>query len=150
MRPGLVRTAKVLGLTLALSVVLGAAAPSARGTWTPRRDMLGWMNTARSNHGSVALYRGRRLREMADEHSKKMANAGRIFHTTSLGSRLSFLSWNVAGENVGAGGSMRGLFDAFMKSAAHRANILGRSYRRVGIGVYAHDGFLWVTLIFVG
>ena len=87
---------------------------------------------------------------MADEHSRQMASAGQIFHTASLGSKLTFVSWSVAGENVGAGGSMRALFDAFMKSDVHRDNILGRGFRRVGIGVYAHDGYLWVTLIFVG
>ncbi len=150
MRRGLVKTFKVLGLTLALSVLLGAVAPSAHATWTPRRDMLGWMNTARSNRGAVSLDPRWRLRRMANEHSQQMANAGRIFHTVSLGSKLTFVSWSVAGENVGAGGSMRGLFDAFMKSDAHRQNILGRSFRRVGVGLYAHDGFLWVTLIFVG
>jgi uncharacterized protein YkwD len=150
MRRGLVRTAKVLGFTLALTVVLSAVAPSARATWTPRRDMLGWMNTARSVHGAVVLDRGWRLRTMADEHSRQMANAGRIFHTTSLGSRLTFVSWNVAGENVGAGGSMWRLYEAFMDSQGHRENILESRFRRVGIGVYASDGFLWVTMIFVG
>jgi uncharacterized protein YkwD len=147
MRRGLVT---LLGLTLALSVVLGGVAPRANATWTPRADMLRWMNTARSNHGAVPLYRRSGLREMADDHSRQMANAGRIFHTASLSTKLRSVSWNVAGENVGAGGSMRALFDAFMKSQVHRENILGRSYRRVGIGVYAKDGFLWVTLIFVG
>ena len=53
MRRGLVRAVKVLGLTLALTVVLGAVAPSARAAWTPRRDMLGWMNTARSDRGQA-------------------------------------------------------------------------------------------------
>lgn len=150
MRAGLVRITKILGLTLALTVVLGALAPSAQATWTPRRDMLGWMNTARSVHGAIVLDRGWRLREMADVHSRQMADAGRIFHTTSLGNRLTFVSWAVAGENVGAGLSMRGLFDAFMDSEGHRDNILEHRFRRVGIGVYAHDGFLWVTMIFVG
>jgi uncharacterized protein YkwD len=150
MRVGLVRITKILGLTLALTVVLGALAPSARATWTPRRDMLGWMNTARSDHGAIVLDRGWRLRDMADAHSRQMANAGRIFHTDALGSRLTFVSWAVAGENVGAGLSMRGLYDAFMDSEVHRDNILERRFRRVGIGLYAHDGFLWVTLIFVG
>ena len=150
MRRGLVRAVKVLGLTLALSVVLGAVAPSAHATWTPRLDMLRWMNTARSDRGSVVLDPGWRLRRLANEHSRHMANAGRIFHTGSLSSKLTFVSWNVAGENVGAGGSMRALFDAFMKSDAHRDNILRRGFRRVGIGVHAQDGFLWVTLIFVG
>ena len=150
MRRGLVRTAKVLGFTLALTVVLSAVAPSARATWSPRLDMLGWMNTARSAHGAVVLDRGWRLRAMADEHSRQMANAGRIYHTPSLGSNLTFVSWNVAGENVGAGLTMRRLYEAFMDSEGHRDNILERRYRRVGIGVYASDGFLWVTLIFVG
>ena len=79
-----------------------------------------------------------------------MAIAGRIFHTDSLGAKLTSVSWRQAGENVGAGGSMRALYDAFMQSKPHRENILERGFRRVGIGVYAHDGFLWVTLIFVG
>jgi uncharacterized protein YkwD len=150
MRRGLVGAVKVLGLTLALTVVFGAVAPSARADWTPRRDMVGWMNTARTDHGQVVLDRGWRLRAMADEHSRQMASAGRIFHTVSLGSKLTSVSWSVAGENVGAGGSMWALYDAFMKSDAHRDNILGRGFRRVGVGVYAHGGFLWVTLIFVG
>lgn len=150
MRRGLVKTLEVFGLTLALSVALAAVAPSAHATWTPRLDMLQWMNAARSNNGSVVLDRGWRLRQLADDHSRQMANAGQIFHTTSLGSKLTFVSWTVAGENVGAGGSMRSLFDAFMKSDVHRDNILRRGFRRVGIGVYSHDGFLWVTLIFVG
>ncbi len=150
MSRGLVKATKVLGLTLALSVMLGALAPTARAAWTPRRDMLSWMNSARSNHGAISLWSGWRLRTMADLHSQQMAGAGRIFHTASLGSRLTFVSWSVAGENVGAGGTMRALFDAFMRSDAHRANILGRGYRRVGIGVFPKDGFLWVTMIFVG
>ena len=150
MRVGLVKAGKVLGLTLALSVVLGAVAPAAHARWTPRADMLTWMNSSRNIHGAVDLYRVRSLREMADDHSRQMANAGRIFHTVSLGSKLRFVTWSVAGENVGAGGSMRALFDAFMKSHAHRDNILKRGFRRVGIGVHAQDGFVWVTLIFVG
>lgn len=150
MRRGLVGAVKVLGLTLALTIVFGALAPGARAAWTPRRDMLGWMNTARSDRGQVVLDRGWRLRAMADEHSRQMAAAGRIFHTASLGSKLTSVSWNVAGENVGAGGSMWALYEAFMKSDPHRDNILGRGFRRVGVGVYAHGGFLWVTLIFVG
>jgi uncharacterized protein YkwD len=150
MRRGLVRITAIPGLMLALTLVLVAAVPSANAAWTPRRDMLGWMNAARTARGSVALDPGWRLRALADEHSRKMAIAGRIFHTDSLGAKLTSVSWRQAGENVGAGGSMRALYDAFMQSKPHRENILERGFRRVGIGVYAHDGFLWVTLIFVG
>jgi uncharacterized protein YkwD len=150
MSRGLVKAVKVLSLTLALSVVLAAVAPAALAGWAPRRDMARWMNAARNNHGAVDLRRVWSLRHLADEHSEDMRDAGRIFHTTSLGSRLSFMSWSVAGENVGAGSRLRALFDAFMRSDAHRANILGRSYRRVGIGIRVQDGIIWMTLIFVG
>jgi uncharacterized protein YkwD len=147
---GLVKTAQVLGLTLALSVVLGALAPEAIAGWAPRRDMLTWMNGARNNHGAVDLDRVWVLRRMADEHSKDMAREGRIFHTTNLSYQLRTVSWSVAGENVGAGLKVRTLFEAFMDSAPHRANILNRDFRRVGIGVYRDDGIIWMTLIFVG
>jgi uncharacterized protein YkwD len=147
---GLARTLKVSGLAITLAVVLGGLAPVARAEWTPRRDLLSWINTARADHGSRALSGGWRLRDLANAHSRRMADAGRIFHTPSLGSRLTFLTWRTAGENVGAGTSMRSLYDAFMRSSPHRANILASSYRRIGIGVYRADGFLWVTMVFVG
>ena len=150
MRRGLVKAVKVLGLTLALSVVLGALAPSARATWTPRRDMLGWMNTARSHHGSVAWIGAGGFGRWRTSTAGRWRAPGRSSTLPPSAPSSRSVSWNVAGENVGAGGSMRALFDAFMKSDVHRDNILGRGFRRVGIGVYAHDGFLWVTLIFVG
>jgi uncharacterized protein YkwD len=150
MSRGLVKTARVLGLTLAISVVFAALAPSAQAGWAPRRDMLRWMNAARQNHGAVALDRVWVLRHMADEHSMDMAREGRIYHTSDLGHELRRVSWHVAGENVGVGTRLRPLFEAFMDSAPHRANILGQSFRRVGIGLHRADGFLWITLIFVG
>jgi len=149
MSRGLLRTTVVVALTLTIFGALGSPAPG-QGTWTPRRDMIRWINAARSDRGLVVLDRGWRLRELADEHSRQMALAGYIFHSESLGTKLRLVSWRMAGENVGAGLSMWKLYEAFMKSEPHRANMLGKGFRRVGVGVYAHDGFLWVTMIFVG
>lgn len=150
MRRGLVRAAKVLGLTLALSVVLAAVAPSAQARWTPRYDMLRWMNGARADRGLVHLHMGPRLLNLANRHSRQMAGQGRIYHSTPLSATLRYVSWRVAGENVGVGGRMWKLYEAFMDSSPHRANILEYRFRRVGVGVYVHDGFKWVTMIFVG
>src|SRR5262245_62170720 len=100
MRRGLVRAVKVLGFTLALSIVLAAVAPSAQARWTPRADILTWMNQARGRQGAVELVRVRKLREMADLHSRQMAYEGRIFHTEQLSARLRIVTWSVAGENV--------------------------------------------------
>ena len=150
MSRGLVKAVTVLGLTLAISVVLAALAPSAQAGWAPRRDMLRWMNGARQNHGAAPLDRVWVLRHMADEHSRERARAGRIYHTSDLAHELRRVSWQVAGENVGVGQRLRTLFEAFMDSAPHRANILGQSFRRVGIGLHRADGLFWITLIFVG
>jgi uncharacterized protein YkwD len=149
MRRGLVKTAKVLGLTLALSVALAAVAPTAHAEWTPRLDMLRWMNSARNSRDLSRLDMTWKLRKLANEHSQQMAAEGQIFHS-ELDGTLRYVSFTVAGENVGVGGSMWKLYEAFMKSSPHRANILEYRFRRVGVGVYAHDGFLWVTMIFVG
>ena len=150
MRRGLVKTIKVLGLTLALSVALAAVAPTAHAEWTPRLDMLRWMNSARNSQNRSHLDMTWRLRKLANQHSQQMAAQGRIFHSESLSGSLRYVSFTVAGENVGVGDSMWKLYEAFMKSSPHRANILEYRFRRVGVGVYAHDGFLWVTMIFVG
>jgi uncharacterized protein YkwD len=150
MRRGLVKAAAVVGLTIVLSLVLGALAPAARAEWAPRRDFATWMNRARASRGAVALDRVYVLRKMADRHSRDMARAGRIFHTSNLTTQLRVVSWSVAGENVGAGVRLRTLYEAFMDSAPHRANILERSFRRVGIGVHRDDRVIWITLIFVG
>jgi uncharacterized protein YkwD len=37
-----------------------------------------------------------------------------------------------------------------MHSADHRANILRRAFRRVGVGVVKARGSVWVTVIFYG
>jgi uncharacterized protein YkwD len=37
-----------------------------------------------------------------------------------------------------------------MHSAGHRANILKRGFRRVGVGAVKAGGCMWVTVIFYG
>jgi uncharacterized protein YkwD len=65
------------------------------------------------------------------------------------GSRM----WTTAGENVGVLPSTAGadaLFRAYMNSPEHRANILDRSYRYVGIWSKRSGARRWNTLDFVG
>lgn len=42
--------------------------------------------------------------------------------------------WRTMGENVGVSGDVDSLFQAYMDSPGHRANILNRAYRFLGIG----------------
>ena len=56
--------------------------------------------------------------------------------------------WRSAGENVGTGGEVVSLHNAFVASAGHYANIIG-TYNRVGVGVVVADGTIWVTFNFL-
>jgi uncharacterized protein YkwD len=67
-----------------------------------------------------------------------LAADGRLYHTPDLTAGLNF-NWRVLGENVGYGGSVASVCDAFLKSATHRANVLDRRFTLVGVGV-ALDG----------
>ncbi|MGQ0615989.1 MAG: CAP domain-containing protein [Acidimicrobiia bacterium] len=81
-----------------------------------------------------------------------MATTANLAHNPLLKDQISLnvtSQWTRVGENVGYGGTMQDVQDAFMDSSPHRANILG-DYNRVGIGV-ARDGHgtVWVTLDFL-
>lgn len=130
-----------LGLAIALSLsLLVVAAPTASATWTPRKDLVTWMNQDRSGPN---LRLGPRLSRIARIHSERMASRGRIFHSARL-------PCCYAGENVGVTwGSLRSLYRAFMASPPHRANILNPKFHRVGIGKTSRNGAVWITMIFV-
>jgi uncharacterized protein YkwD len=81
-----------------------------------------------------------------------MARSGYIFHSTEgqLRRALGGYDWSFGGENVGVGGSLESLQDAFMASRPHRQNILRRAYERIAVGIVRADGRIWVTVIFYG
>ena len=56
--------------------------------------------------------------------------------------------WRSAGENVGTGGEVVPLHNAFVASPGHYANIVG-TYNRVGVGVVVAGGTIWVTFNFL-
>ncbi|MBI3647520.1 MAG: CAP domain-containing protein [Actinobacteria bacterium] len=144
------RIAPVLAVSLVVTLAFVGTAPEAGARTLRRTHMLQLINAAREDRGRVDLRLNRKLSWYAKRHSRRMAEKGYIFHTRSLSSRLSNVSWSVAGENVGAGGSVDTLFQAFMASDPHRRNILLGSYRHVGVGMVRRDGYLWVTMVFYG
>ena len=74
-----------------------------------------------------------------------MQRAGALFHTSNFS---IICCWSAIAENVGVGYSVRGLHRAFLRSTAHRANILDPGMRQIGLGVVSRDGRLWVTEVF--
>lgn len=72
-----------------------------------------------------------------------------LHHDPNFGNETSQAvpGWQRAGENVGVGGNVGSLHNAFVASSGHFANMIG-DFNRVGIGVVASGGNLWVTVRF--
>jgi uncharacterized protein YkwD len=143
-RPARYALLSLLSVTLAASGALVGAAP-AGATATRAARMVEKINNARVNHGLRPLRTSPDLMAAARAHSSAMSGQGLIFHTASFS---SLCCWDAIAENVGMGYSVRGLHSAFMHSAPHRANILDRRMRQVGVGFVSSNGRLWVTEIF--
>jgi uncharacterized protein YkwD len=106
-------------------------------------------NQIRGQRGLGTLKGNTRLRKAAEGHSADMVRKGFFEHTTPSGTtmvdrilRARFVrpsdGW-LLGENLawgtGALATPRGAVDAWMNSPAHRANVLKRGYREVGVGI---------------
>ena len=141
-RPALLSLLVTAALTASTGLV-GAGPASA--TTTREARMLTKINHARANHGLRPLHASPDLMQAARSHSKSMAGSRVLFHTASFS---SLCCWEAVGENVGDGFTVRSLHRQFMHSSPHRANILARRMRQVGVGIVSSGGRLWVTEIF--
>ena len=104
------------------------------------------INSLRASNGLPPLAVHSSLTTRARNWSKRMAENGKLGHS-DLSGLLG--EWTGAGENVGRGGSVQGLFDALADSPGHRANMLAQ-FTHIGVGVWqAADGTLWTTHVFV-
>jgi hypothetical protein len=137
------RTVTIGLATALLSMSLGVA-PAFAGA---ESNFVNKVNAARQAKGKAKVEVYWDLTDDARSHSRKMAERQELFHTPNLGSVTT--DWKALAENVGVGPSVDLIFDAFMNSSGHRANILG-SYNYIGVGVKTDDaGRLWVTMIFM-
>jgi uncharacterized protein YkwD len=127
------------------------------------------LNDYRDSKGLSALQPQQDLDEAADWFATDMAtknyyggdqycydNFHETAHCDSLGrlpgARLKAFGYpsGYAGENIAAGfGSAQSVFDAWKASSGHNANMLGSSYKSIGIGWacnwQAHYRCYWVT-----
>jgi hypothetical protein len=128
--------------TLGLSGSVGADSGSEQG-------FLSAINSTRSSNGLGSLEMDSGLQSHARKHTADMIAADGIFHSSSGELQSAAGSgWDKLGENVGRGGSVESLHQAFLDSPGHKANILG-DYNYVGIGTDTSDGVLYVTVVFM-
>jgi uncharacterized protein YkwD len=136
---------------LSTTLTIPSAQAGDNSCWDYRRAERGFarkMNAERSDRGLSKLSLDPELSKAARVHTNEMIRRNELYHTPSstLGRRVT--NWIVLGENVGVGGTVASLHEAFMNSQGHRDNVLYSTYRHVGIGTRKAHGRLWVTIIF--
>ncbi len=106
------------------------------------------MSAERRKQGFGGLRLDPEVSKAARTHSQEMIDKELLHHTppAKLASRIT--KWVKLGENVGVGGGVDALHEAFMNSKVHRDNIMKKAFKHVGVGVLSSGGDMWVTVIF--
>ena len=154
-----------------LATLLPTGIRSASAALDPRAsesEFFALLNITRAANGKSPVVRDSGLDQLALDWSGKMAdvydNTQTVINSTDPGNcaksalchrpnLATFLgpiepAWQAGGENVGTGGTVSGLNDAFIASAGHFANIIG-NYNRMGVGVMLRNDRIWVTFNFL-
>jgi uncharacterized protein YkwD len=88
------------------------------------------INASRAAAGLPPLRENVTLDVKADRWAQTLRNACRIWHSNLADGAPP--EWRKLGENVGMGGSIQQVHDAYMRSPGHRANILDPAFNQVG------------------
>jgi uncharacterized protein YkwD len=129
-------------LTTAALWLVPAQAATPQATY--QRQAFSATNQQRELHDRVQLRRQDCVQRFAVRQATRMARQERMFHQ-DLGPVLRRCGLSVAGENV-AYGYLSGKVVVnlgWMRSEGHRANILHRGFRLMGIGARQSDNGQW-------
>lgn len=106
-------------------------------------------NVQRAARGRVPVRHQACVQKWAVRQARKMARQERMFHQ-NLARVAKDCRLSLAGENVAYGypTGRSVVVDGWMKSTGHRANILKRDYRLMGIGARRAHGTWYVAQVF--
>lgn len=133
-----------------------AQPPSVTGEATMEEQMIRLVNAERAKNGLSSLRMDPALMKAARVKSQDMINRNYFSHQSpTYGSPFDMLrsfgiTYRAAGENIALNQSTGAAHTALMNSTGHRANILGRQYTKVGIGVVRGSRGYYFTQIFTG
>ena len=106
------------------------------------------VNQLRASQGLAQLPRVYELDLKAQAQAQQMADAGTIFHSTSLPSGVS-PGWRLIGENVAMAGSIHDAQAALEASPPHRDNLLNPYFTEMGIGAVQAGDRVFLAQVFV-
>lgn len=138
-------------LALGAVVVPGAPGATAEASAAPggvdagaEARFVGLVNNLRTSRGLEPLTVDPELTANARNWSVNMANAGGIYHTADQSIGVT-RPWEKLGENVGTGPEVVEVFNAFVASPTHYANLTDPDFDHIGIGVIWQGPRLWTT-----
>lgn len=142
----------LLAVLVAAAASLALASPASAGTVEDENRLFELQNQARAQNGLAALAYDSAAVGVARGWAQELARSGSLRHNPNLAHEVTTYvtpDWTRIGENVGYASGPDQVFNAYMNSSGHRANILG-DYNRVGVGA-ARDGSgrLWTAVVFV-
>ena len=135
-------------LTLLAAVVVAVFVLAACNPHAEDQDFA-VVNSLRARSGVGQLGRSAELNSKARAHADRMANRGRIYHSSNLASGVS-AGWRIIGENVAVAGSIEQAQAALEQSAGHLANMVNPQFTEMGVGVTVSRGRVYVVQVFVG
>lgn len=142
-----------IGILLGILASLGLVPVGSAGATTPAGEYASAAvratNDARSAHDRRELSVDDCLKRKARQQAQRMADQQRIFHQDPVVIQ-DHCGMNWAGENVAYHyDSGQAVVDAWMQSPEHRANLLSRHFRRMGIAArMGGDGNWYVSQVF--
>lgn len=151
----LIRFAKNISIVFSMLLCVSALTAPAQARPTPAEDsLLGAMNQARAQHGVAPLRIDLRLEAGARAKSRSMLRTGTFAHgdfqrrLTSFRARGPYFGENLA-WGVGGRATAAGVVQMWLASPSHRANLLRRSFQRVGLGrvVGTFGGYVGAAIV---
>ena len=137
----IVRLGAAVVLTLLLSLSLTACRTSSQA------QVASLVNQSRAAHGRGYLRDNWQLDRKAQSWANYLASIGRLAHS-NLASGITY-RWRALAENVGYGGSIGQVHNAYMNSPGHRANILDGRMNYLGTGAAWRGSKVFTVHVFM-
>jgi hypothetical protein len=106
------------------------------------------INKARARRDRKPVNIDMHISAVAAVHSRAMKREAQLRHTGERKLRERVTRWELLGENVGRGGDVDSLHQAFMESEGHRRTVVDKEFRYVGVGIARDENQIWVTVLF--
>ena len=160
-RPSLVLAAFVMALAAMTAGPAAHPAPVSAGTASNMESrILGWINNARDNRGLKPLRVTDKLRNLAGDRAAQLARSGDLQHPDCLSCLFNSrdISWDHCGEVIAMTtydwgyDAARSIFESWRGSKSHWDLLMGRGFRRIGLGVaYRSQGAsTWAAGVLAG